>query len=621
MAFAPSFLDEIRARVPLAEVVGRKVKLVRRGQEHWGLCPFHNEKSPSFHVNDAKGFFHCFGCGAHGDAFGFEMQSNGLSFPEAVEKLAGLAGLPMPARDPAERERAERQSPLYAALEAAALWFERQLRLPEGRAGLDYLRRRGLDDAALARFRLGFAPDGHQSLRTALGGMGGKAEEGAKRRFTDAELIDAGLLVVPDGGGRPYDRFRGRIVFPIQDSRSRVIAFGARALADIKPKYLNSPDGPLFHKGEVLYGLALARDAIRARNEAIVAEGYMDVIALHRAGFGHAVAPLGTALTETQIGLLWRFARRIVLCLDGDEAGMRAAARAIERLLPQVGPDRTARLAILPEGADPDSLIRDQGAGALAEILDKAMPLEDAVWRLEFGRLPLVSPEDYAGLEQRLERHCALIGDAGVRHRYRALYRDRVNEAFRQGRQARRASAGLPGRPARPAMRVAPARRRPVDPRPILERILLAGVINHPFLLAEADEALGRLQFSALDLDNLRQRILELAAVPGVDSGMLESHLQRAGLADVVERVRAPDVYAHASFVRPGAEETALRHGWRDSLARYSRPLIDAELEAAVRALAEMPASEAEMRSRQLRVYQLREQQEKLEALAAEGDG
>jgi len=627
MAFAPNFLDEIRSRVPLTEIVGRKVKLARRGQEHWGLCPFHNEKTPSFHVNEAKGFFHCFGCGAHGDAFGFEMQANGLSFPEAVERLASLAGLPMPARDPHERQRAERQATLYDVLEAATRWFEARLRAPAGRAGLDYLRGRGLDDGAIARFRLGFAPEGHQVLRGALGTGDGVASREAGR-FTDALLIEAGLLVQPEAGGRPYDRFRGRVMFPILDTRGRVVAFGARALADIKPKYLNSPDGPLFHKGRVLYGLAPARDAIRARGEAVVAEGYMDVIALHRAGFGHAVAPLGTAVTEDQLALLWRVARRVVLCLDGDEAGLRAAARAIERILPLLGPERSAALAILPEGADPDSLIRDRGAAGMAAALERALPIEEALWRLESGRTPLKTPEDYAGLEKRLEQACGLIQDQGVRYRYRAFCRDRVNAAFRQTRLARQGLAGGPagspagGRagafPGMRAIRAAPP--RPADPRPLLERIILAGLLNHPGLLAEGDEAVGLLRFGAPELDNLRQRILEVAAMPGLDTGALESHLLQAGLSDVMERVKASEVYAHAGFVRPGVDEATVRRGWRQALARYRRPLIDAEVEATRRAMAAMPASEAELRSLHLRMQQLRKQQEEFGALAAEND-
>src|SRR5437764_1063773 len=316
MSFTPQFLDELRQRVSLVNLIARKVKLTRRGREQTGLCPFHNERTPSFTVSDEKGFFHCFGCGAHGDVIGFVMRSEGLSFPDAVERLAREAGLPIPASSPEERERTQRQATLVSAMETAAAWYELQLKAPGAREALDYLTRRGLSEATIARFRLGFAPEGRTALRDAL------ARAGVSLELS----IEAGLIGKGDDGNI-FDRMRGRVIFPIADRRGRVIAFGGRILGDGQPKYLNSPETALFHKGRTLYGLAQALRPARDGGEIIVAEGYMDVIALAQAGFAQAVAPLGTALTEEQIGGRWRLVPEPTLCFDADGAGERAPPR------------------------------------------------------------------------------------------------------------------------------------------------------------------------------------------------------------------------------------------------------------------------------------------------------
>src|SRR5712671_1313224 len=333
MAFPPGFLDELRARVPLGSLVGRRVKLIRRGRELGGLCPFHHEKTPSFYGVEDKGFFHCFGCGAHGDAIGYLMRAENLDFIEAIERLAAEAGLAVPQQTPQERERAQHQKTLLEALAAAANFYEARLWSAAGIRAREYLAQRGLDEETIRRFRLGWAPNpqetgDRQALRRALSG-----------EFPEALLLEGGLLRQPEAG-EPYDYFRGRVLFPIGDRAGRVIAFGGRTMGDDQPKYLNSPDTPLFEKGRVLYAWAAARANI-ARGEgndppppAIVVEGYMDVIALHRAGFATAVAPLGTALTEFQLHELWRLAPEPILCFDGDAAGQRAAARALRRALP-----------------------------------------------------------------------------------------------------------------------------------------------------------------------------------------------------------------------------------------------------------------------------------------------
>lgn len=315
MAFPPQFLDELRARLPVSEVVGRKVRLVRKGREHSGLCPFHNEKTPSFTVNDEKAFYHCFGCGQHGDVITFVMETEGLSFPEAVERLASQAGLQVPQSSPEERERAKVRNTLYDVVEQVCAWYEDNLRQTGGREALDYLRGRGFTEETIRTFRLGYSPDGRGRLLQAMEAKGIRKDQ----------LVEAGLIKLPEGGGDPRDYFFNRVMFPISDGRGRVIAFGGRILGDGQPKYLNSPETPLFHKGRNLYNFAMAREASRDLGTVIVAEGYTDVIALAQAGLPNAVAPLGTAVTEEQIGLLWRVADEPVLCFDGDTAGERAA--------------------------------------------------------------------------------------------------------------------------------------------------------------------------------------------------------------------------------------------------------------------------------------------------------
>ncbi|MCW5748365.1 MAG: DNA primase, partial [Alphaproteobacteria bacterium] len=423
MAFPPGFLDELRNRITLSELVGRRVPLKRKGREYAGLCPFHNEKTPSFWVNDQKNFFHCFGCGAHGDAIGFTMRIDNLSFPEAVERLAGEAGLPVPQTTPQERERAKLAATLHQVSEAAAVWFEQQLRMPSGKPGLDYLHGRGLDDDTIARFRLGFAPDNREALQAAL------RRQGA----TEQQLVDVGLVIRPDEGGRaPYDRFRGRVMFPIHDRRGRVIAFGGRIIGAGEPKYLNSPETELFHKGDNLYCLHLAREAAGKDRPVVVAEGYMDVIALHAAGFDGAVAPLGTALTEGQLALLWRLADEPYLCFDADNAGRRAAMRAAERALPLLKPGKSLRFVSLPPDHDPDSLIRAHGPGAFDACLAQARPLVDIVWEMETAGHPMDTPERSASVAAALERRVNDIADATVRRYYHdEIVRKRLWQARR----------------------------------------------------------------------------------------------------------------------------------------------------------------------------------------------
>ncbi|HEX9464534.1 MAG TPA: DNA primase, partial [Alphaproteobacteria bacterium] len=563
MAFTPQFLDEIRTRLPCSEVVGRRVKLARKGREHSGLCPFHNEKTPSFTVNDDKGFFHCFGCGAHGDVIGFAMRIDNLQFPEAVEKLAGEAGLEMPRYTPQERERAKRQQTLHDVVEAACAWFEKQLQSPQGKPGLDYLRGRGLGPETVQRFRLGYAPDGRDALKTAL-----KAAD-----IDEALLLEAGLTVRPEDGRDSFDFFRGRVIFPIMDRRGRVVAFGGRILGDGQPKYLNSRDTPLFDKGRTLYALDKARAGVvggagRPPAELVVVEGYMDVIALHEAGFAGAVAPLGTAITESQIEILWKLAPEPILCLDGDAAGQRAALRAADRVLPLLKPGFSLRFATLPAGDDPDSLIRRRGAAAFAEVLGRARPLIDIVWDAEVAGRSLDTPERRAGLDRRLKEKTQRIADRTVQQQYfNMLIRERLWAAFRPPRR------GAP--PPTPGLRYSGL----VSPREA--EVLVLTLINHPVLAAESCERLAHLALDNADLDRILKEILYFAGRSELDTMALESHLMATGLAAATTGLVQPSLYKLWPFAGPEADTAIARVGLEHLLGRF----LERQLEAEVRSL------------------------------------
>ena len=557
MAFPPGFLDELRARVSLVGLVGRRVRLVRKGREHGGLCPFHNEKTPSFYVVEDKGFFHCFGCGAHGDAIGYVMRADNLDFIEAIERLAAEAGLQVPQSTPQERERAQRQKTLLEALAAAAGFYEAQLWAPAGVRAREYLTGRGLDEETILRFRLGWAPEDRQALRRALSG-----------EYPEALLLEGGLLRQPESGGTPYDYFRGRVIFPIGDRAGRVIAFGGRTLGDDQPKYLNSPDTPLFEKGRVLYGWAAARaNAARgvdgeAPPPAIVVEGYTDVIALHRAGFATAVAPLGTALTETQLHELWRLSPEPVLCFDGDAAGQRAALRALHRALPLLQPGRSLRFATLPPGEDPDSLIRTRGRPAFGEVLTAARPLSEMLWQSELAAHPIDTPERRADLERRLMQAAGLISERVVQAEYRRFLRERLFALGRPVAAKGRPTARRPGSPPFAAPPEGPPPPPPRAPDRLRREVLLRMMLQHPFLITEASEDIAAIDFPEPELDRLRREILELEVLrPGLDASALRQHLELCGLTTTVERLLSPSV-DHAGFLSRDADVESVRLGW-----------------------------------------------------------
>jgi DNA primase len=438
MKFSDSFLDEIRARLPVSQVVGRRVPLKRAGREWKGLSPFNKEKTPSFTVNDQKGFYHCFSSGKHGDVFTFLMETEGLSFPEAVERLAGEAGLELPKPDPQFERTAKERLGLFDALEAAARLFEEALVAHDGREALHYAERRGLSRETLKEFRIGFAPNAKEALKTTL----------LKKGFTEAQALDAGLIIKPDDGRPTYDRFRNRLTIPILDAKSRVIAFGARALdAASEPKYLNSPETRLFDKGSTIFNFARARQSAFNSGEVVVVEGYMDVIALHQAGFTNAVATLGQPSPSARWSS-WRSDEPIV-CFDGDRAGEAAAARAIDRMLPNLREGRSFRFAFLPQGSDPDDLVRSKGASAFAECLASARPLIDVLWQRELKAHPIDTPERRAAFEERLEQLLAEIGNARVKDHYRREVKNRLFNLWREkATQRGKLPANLGARPA-----------------------------------------------------------------------------------------------------------------------------------------------------------------------------
>jgi DNA primase len=565
MAIPDGFLDEIKTRIRPSDLIGRTVALRRQGREFAGLSPFKKERTPSFFVNDEKGFYHCFSSQKHGDVFTWLQETQGLSFMEAVEALAREAGLEVPKGDPEAARREEKRKGLIEWVELAQRFFARRLKSADAAAAREYLRGRGLGDKEIEAFGLGYAPDDRRALRDFL------MAEGA----TVAELDEAGLVIRPEDGGEAYDRFRGRIIFPIKDPRGRLVAFGGRAMSkDVRAKYLNSPETPLFHKGSVLYRYPEARTAahdpaMRAKG-LIVAEGYMDVIAFARAGLPHAVAPLGTALTEDQIRLLWRAGPEPVVCLDGDEAGRRAAALAAERALALLEPGRTLRFVFLPDGQDPDDLLRDKGAKALHEAIAGARPLADVLWEREFAAEPLDDPDRRAGFRKRLRALNAKIADPDIKAEYRAEFDRRLAEAF--GGPARRPSSGgwkrrnddpLAGPPMSSTKR---AIRTPHAP-PAARHLLLAA-IDWPEIAEAEAETLSELPMGPLD--SLREAVLDaLSTGEASGEGGLRAGLARRGFSEAIRRLERERRPMRAAMGGEDAALDARAQAWRRLALSY----------------------------------------------------
>ena len=576
---SPQWLDELRARVTLSSVIMRTTKLQKAGHEWKACCPFHDEKSPSFTVSDQKGFYHCFGCGAHGDVIRWMTDQRGMQFMDAVKELAAEAGMEVPAPDPRAAQQAEKRAGLTDVMQAAQDWFVHNLRGNGGAGARDYLKARGFDQHTIDRFGFGFALADRQAMKAALS------------RFDEAMLIECGLRIAVDEPGEtrePYDRFRARLMLPIQDARGRVIGFGGRILeADTKaPKYLNSPDTPLFDKGRNLYNLHRAAPASRQTNRVVVVEGYMDVIALAAAGIEDVVAPMGTALTEHQIELLWRMVEVPVLCFDGDAAGQRAAMRAITRALPMLRPAHTLRIVRLPSGLDPDDLIRQKGRKAMDALLDGAESLLETLWAFERDAQPLSTPEDKAGLKARLMAHVEQIQHPDIR----ALYKRELTERF--------SAFAFPPREQKPWVRrewkpggfrqPRPTLSRPTLSREAAERLKRASGGNSRDGLADAVmAALARYPDQILrHADSLiRYARSDARTAPLIDSLIEAAEMLEPGdmspILAAEGSIAAPDE-TRFSFLREGIDPQAARDDLAEAVSLLvERPALEAALAAA----------------------------------------
>ena len=613
MRFPPQFLDDLRARLPVSEVVGKRVRLKKAGREWKGLSPFNKERTPSFFVNDQKGFYHDFSSGKHGDIFTFVMDSEGVTFPEAVERLASLAGLAMPKMSrEAEAEEGRRRT-LHDVVALAVKFFEATLAARAGARARGYLADRGLDPATQLKFRIGYAPPERFALKEHLGGLGVAIED----------MIEAGLLVAADDIPVPYDRFRDRVMFPISDLGGRIVAFGGRALDKSAPaKYLNSPETTLFRKGGILYNAAAARKAAHQGAPVIAVEGYVDVIAMVTAGYEATVAPLGTALTEEQLALLWKMADEPMLCFDGDAAGRRAAYRAVDIALPHLKPGKSLRFALLPQGHDPDDLIRSGGVGAMADVLAAARPLADVLWTREMEGGGFDTPERRAGLEARINELTSTIGDETVRRYYRQDLWQRLrnlttpgsSDRFVRGGSGRPRAVGRGGRegpfrshsggrgqepaqgraflPLSPRLQTSSIVRGSRSALPPREALIMLAALNHPWLLETEAEQLADLEFLNSDADTLRRVMLDITAsrqpLQPSDGATLRDAVMARDCGAVLQRIEGALTHLADWPAREGAAPEDVRQWWTHVLTLHRKNrTLNKELKEAERALGE----------------------------------
>ncbi len=608
MRFSADFLEELKARLPVSDVVSKRVKLKKAGREWRGLSPFNKEKTPSFFVNDQKAAWFDFSSGKNGSIFDFVMQTEGVTFPEAVERLASMAGMALPQVTPEAEAREERRKTLHEVVELAAKFFEATLQARNGAKARGYLADRGIEPTTQLQFRVGYAPPDRFTLKEHLGGLG----------IPVGDMVETGLLVSGEDIPVPYDRFRDRVIFPISDFRGRIIAFGGRALEkEVAAKYLNSPETPLFHKGANLYNGATARKATHEGGQLIVVEGYVDVIAMVSAGFPATVAPLGTALTEEQLALLWKMADEPLLCFDGDGAGKRAAYRAVEMALPHIKPGKSLKFATLPEGQDPDDLVRSGGREAVADVIASARGLADMLWQRETEGGGFDTPERRAALDQRIAEITNAIVDPSVRKYYRQDLDARIAQLFAPpARESQRFESartrGAPGgrfqndrrgnRMPRPREVLSPSSARlavspivrgvrsAVAPR---EALILLAVVNHPWLLETHAEDLAELEFRHADGDRLRRAILEAGAGHALSPSAMRDAIKARELGALLARVEASITHVSDWPVQQGAAEEDVSRWWTHvvSLHRKSRTL-NRELKDAEAALGTEPSEE-----------------------------
>lgn len=589
MSLTPQWLGELRARTTLSTLIGKSIKVQKAGREYKACCPFHNEKTPSFTINDEKGFYHCFGCGAHGDAIRWMTEQRGLPFMDAVKELAATAGMDVPAADPQAAKRAEKAQTLHDVMQAAQDWFVAQMGGADGNFARDYLKTRGMRADTIKAFGFGYSPDTRGRLKEAL------------KTHSEPRLIEAGLLIDPEATGDAkrdsYDRFRGRLMIPIRDPRGRVIAFGGRILGAGEPKYLNSPDTPLFDKGRTLYNLDRASPASRQSGRVIVVEGYMDVIALAQTGFAECVAPLGTALTEHQIERLWKMVEVPVLCFDGDAAGQKAAIRAAMRALPLLRPGHSLAFATLPQGQDPDDLVRASGAAAFETVLGDAEPLVDRLWNHAIASGPLDTPEQRAALKQKLAEYTEAMTHGDVRAHYAQIFRERHDALF----FARRAFTPSAPRPQRGAMDRKGQWKPPIAP-PISETRairasgtegmllcgVIAGLLRYPDRIKEHQEELSTLRIADSTLAKLMEKLLSGALrEESVETDGLLTILGTGELYNRAKGLLRADALTF-TFTRKKADEIRARRDLDEAIRVIAAgPEIDAALADATRAMGE----------------------------------
>lgn len=553
MSLPHGFLEELRTRTSLSQVVGRKVMWDARKSNQgkgdmWAPCPFHQEKSASFHVDDQKGFYYCFGCHAKGDAISFVQETENVGFMESVEILAREAGMTMPQRDPRAQEKADRRTVLATVMEQAVQFFRLQLRTSQGSEARKYLEKRGLNQDAQDRWEIGYAPDVRQAMLQHLRDKG----------IDDQLIIDAGLCARPDDGGAPYDRFRGRIIFPIRDHRGHAIAFGGRAMdPNARAKYLNSPETILFDKGRSLFNVRAAREAAGKGQPLLVAEGYMDVIALSEAGFGACVAPLGTAITETQLQMLWRIAPEPVITLDGDTAGQRAAMRLVDLALPVLEAGKSLRFAVMPDGQDPDDLLKAKGAAAMQQLIDNAQPMVSLLWQREVEGKVFDSPERKAALDKAFADAVAKIQDENIRFHYSQELRDRRFQLFRPQRKQDnnwkpnnvfRTKGSFAPRPSKSAKdSFLATRNADALTRSMREGLLLMIGIKRPDLVVKHMTQLERMHFSSPEFNRLNSDLIRFAPDYVDDPQAMREKIDAAVEPDTLEQTAS---YAHVGLAQ-----------------------------------------------------------------------
>lgn len=546
MKFGPEYLELLREKVLLSEVVGQKVALKKQGRDWLGLCPFHKEKTPSFQVSDTRGFFHCFGCHASGDAFRFLMDAYSYNFVDAVKEIARMTNTALPVEEPLTPDQqvvADKREILLKIHEEACVWFQQQLQSSKGYNARQYLSKRGITDGTIHDFRLGYAPSGHAFEK-----------EFKKRGYDEKDLYASGLLGQGDTGN--YDRFRDRLMFPIFSPRGKVIAFGGRVFGDALPKYVNSPETLLFSKKNTLFGSHLLREMTKNQPTVYVVEGYMDVIAMVQAGLGTAVAPLGTALTEEQIHMLWKCSPEPVLCFDGDTAGLNAAKRASERVLPLLKAGHSLNFTVLPKGEDPDSLIRSGSLSVLKELLSHPRSLFQMLWDQHVPQSVPKTPEQQALVRKQFLDMLDTITDSSIKFPYKAAANDKFFQAFRPKKGRRKED---------PIQTVGILTK--FDTKKLQRYILFATILNHPSLLGEVEEQFLKIEIppAEAELNQLRDEILQKINVSeGLDKEALRHHMNSRGLEGLLEAVLSNDVYSHASFAKPESSLEDAREGWQD---------------------------------------------------------